>query len=133
MAVIMLDVDHFKRFNDTFGHAAGDTVLRQVGQLLQKHVRSSDIACRYGGEEFALILPETPLEVARQQAELLRQAIKQLNIQHRQMPLGAMTASFGVAIFPEHALTGAAAIQAADAALYRAKAQGRDRVAIAVG
>lgn len=122
----------FLQTDDTFGHAAGDTVLRQVGQLLQKHVRSSDITCRYGGEELAVILPETPLEVARQLPRL-RQAIKRLNLQHCQMPLGAMTASFGEAIFPEHALTGAAAIQAADAALYRAKAQGRDRVAIAVG
>ena len=72
LGVIMLDIDHFKKFNDMFGHEAGDTVLEELGVLLKNHVRGSDIACRYGGEEFVLILPESPLEIVIERAELIR-------------------------------------------------------------
>ena len=128
LGIIMLDVDHFKRFNDTFGHEAGDAVLREMGLFVQKNIRESDIACRYGGEELMLILPETCLETTRKRAEQIREGVKHLNVQHRRQPLGGITISVGVACFPEDGLTGEALIQAADTALYEAKAQGRDRV-----
>jgi diguanylate cyclase (GGDEF)-like protein len=122
----MLDVDHFKRFNDTFGHDAGDAVLRELGKFLQRHIRSSDIACRYGGEELMLILPETSLDIIQNRAEQIRQGVKHLQVQHDQQ-LGAITLSLGVACFPEHGSTGEAVIRAADAALYRAKKKGAMR------
>jgi len=131
LSIIMLDVDHFKRFNDTFGHEAGDAVLRELGMFLQQNIRDSDIACRYGGEELMLILPEASLHDTGQRAEQLREGIKQLRVQHRRQQLGAVTASLGVACFPEHGFTGSAVIRNADAALYRAKKAGRDRVVIA--
>lgn len=131
VGVIMLDVDHFKQFNDTFGHEAGDAVLRELGMFLHNNIRGGDIACRYGGEEFTLILPEASIEDTRRRAEQLRVDIKHLNIQYRRQPLGAITLSFGVACFPAHGETSEALIRAADAALYRAKAEGRDRVVIA--
>lgn len=127
LGIIMLDVDHFKHFNDTFGHEAGDAVLRELGMFLQNHIRSSDVACRYGGEELMLILPETSLSVVQQRAEQIRVGVKHLQVQHRQS-VGAITLSLGVACFPEHGLTGEAVIRAADAALYRAKKEGRDCV-----
>ncbi|MEM9538037.1 MAG: diguanylate cyclase [Cyanobacteria bacterium P01_E01_bin.42] len=128
LGIMMLDLDHFKRFNDTFGHEAGDAVLREMGLFVAKHVRGSDIACRYGGEEFTLILPEASLEASVTRAEQIRDGIKHLNIQHRGQSLGPVTLSIGVAAFPEHGLSAEAVIQAADAALYEAKNSGRDRV-----
>ena len=131
LGIIMLDLDHFKRVNDTFGHEAGDEVLRRLGQLLESHVRTSDIVCRYGGEEFILILPEAPLAVTCQRAEQVCQRIKLLTIQHQGQALGPITLSAGLAMFPQHGASGAAVMQAADAALYRAKHAGRDRVVVA--
>ncbi len=131
LGVIMLDVDHFKRFNDTFGHEAGDAVLRELGIFLQKHIRVSDIACRYGGEELTLILPEASLEDTMERAEKLRQGVKYLNVHYRRQPLGGITLSLGIAMFPQHGLTSESVIRAADVALYRAKAAGRDRVVTA--
>lgn len=131
LGIIMLDVDHFKRFNDTFGHEAGDAVLRKLGQFLHTHIRVSDIACRYGGEELTLILPEASLDVTHQRAEQIREGVKHLQVQHRHQPLDAITLSLGVACFPQHGLTGEAVMQAADAALYRAKKEGRDAVRVA--
>lgn len=128
LGIIMLDVDHFKQFNDTFGHLAGDAVLRELGQFLQSHVRKSDIACRYGGEELILILPEASLEIVLERAQAIRERVKHLQVQHRHQLLGTITLSLGVAMFPEHGLTVEAVLQAADAALYRAKQLGRDRV-----
>lgn len=131
LSIIMIDVDHFKRFNDTFGHDAGDAVLRELGLFLQSHVRGSDIACRYGGEELTLILPEASLNVTCKRAEQLRQGAKHLQIRHHHQLLGGITLSLGVACFPEHGITTSAVMQAADAALYRAKASGRDAVKLA--
>ncbi|MBD1834462.1 diguanylate cyclase [Cyanobacteria bacterium FACHB-472] len=131
LSIIMLDVDHFKRFNDTFGHEAGDMVLRELGQFLQGMIRASDTACRYGGEEFMLLLPEASIEIAGQRAEQLRLGAKHLNLEHRREPLGVVTLSLGIACFPQHGNTADAVIRAADAALYRAKAGGRDLVVIA--
>lgn len=132
LGIIIFDVDYFKRLNDTYGHEAGDTVLRELGLFIQSQIRGSDIGCRYGGEEFLLILPEASLEVTRQRAEQIREGFKHLNLQNRRQPLGTVTMSLGVAVFPKHGLTGAAVIQAADAALYRAKHEGRDRVVSAI-
>jgi diguanylate cyclase (GGDEF)-like protein len=127
LGVMMLDLDHFKRVNDTYGHAAGDTLLRAIGALLLAHTRGEDIACRYGGEEFTLILPDSSLEDTWRRAEQLRKAVKQLHVRHGGEPLGVVTISVGVASFPEHGATPEAVLRAADMALYQAKADGRDR------
>ena len=126
LGVIMMDLDHFKEYNDTFGHSAGDELLSALGILLKSQIRGEDIACRYGGEEFLLILPGASLEVALERAESLRQAVKEMH-QHHQ-GLKPTTLSLGVAVYPDHGDTGLQLIQAADAALYRAKQAGRDRV-----
>ncbi len=131
LGIILLDLDHFNHFNDTFGHEAGDLVLRELGQLLTSHIRGSDIACRYGGEEFILILPEAPLETTRKRAETLRTTVKQLAVEQRGQPLGALSISLGVAIFPEHGANREMVLRAADQALHRAKHEGRDRVVVA--
>lgn len=131
LGVIMLDVDHFKRFNDTFGHEAGDLVLREVGQLLKGTIRGSDIACRYGGEEFILILPDTSVEDVQQKAEQVRIAVKKLNLKYRHQPLDAITVSLGIASFPQHGTTVEVITRIADTALYQAKHQGRDQAVIA--
>jgi diguanylate cyclase (GGDEF)-like protein len=130
LGAIMLDLDHFKRYNDTFGHDAGDSVLREFGNFLQTRVREEDIACRFGGEEFVLILPDASLEVTRQRADQLREGVKRLQLQHRGQGLGPVTASLGVAVFPEHGANSDDLFRAADEALFQAKAQGRDRVVI---
>jgi diguanylate cyclase (GGDEF)-like protein len=127
----MFDIDHFKHFNDTFGHEAGDTVLRVLGEFLQKRIRGEDVACRYGGEEFTLILPESSLDATRQRAQQLLQEVKCLDLQHRGNALSRITLSMGVAALPEHGLTAEDILRAADAALYRAKAAGRARVVVA--
>ena len=128
LALIMMDIDHFKHFNDTFGHQAGDTLLRALGDYLKKRTRGQDIACRYGGEEFALVLSDTPLDAALQRAEILREEIKQLHAQHAGQLLGTVSLSMGVALFPEDGSTITEIIRAADQALYKAKHEGRDRV-----
>ncbi|HSW39292.1 MAG TPA: diguanylate cyclase [Acidobacteriota bacterium] len=128
LGMIMIDLDHFKYFNDNFGHEAGDLLLKELGTLLRGNIRGEDIACRYGGEEFTLILPEGTREVTRQRAEFYKEAIQQLDVHYRGHPLGRITASMGVAVFPEHGRTGKALIEAADKALYRSKNAGRDRV-----
>lgn len=131
LGIIMFDIDRFKRFNDTFGHDAGDVVLAEVGRFLQQNIYNSDSACRYGGEEFMLILPGTGLAETKQRAEQLRDRVKHLKLEYLHQPLGGVTISLGVACFPEHGTTGAELIQVADVALYRAKASGRDRVVTA--
>ena len=130
LGVIMLDLDRFKHFNDTYGHEAGDNLLRELGTLLQTNIRGEDIACRYGGEEFTLILPEGNAEVIQQRAEALREAIKRLDVTHRGQPLGRITASLGIAIFPEHGRAAEGLLQAADSALYQSKDAGGDTVTI---
>jgi diguanylate cyclase (GGDEF)-like protein len=126
LAVIMMDLDHFKQYNDTFGHSAGDELLTALGTLLKSHIRGEDIACRYGGEEFLLILPGVSIAIALERAERLRLAVKEM---YQHYPgLKPTTLSSGVAVYPEYGDTGLQLIQAADAALYRAKEAGRDRV-----
>lgn len=131
IGVIMLDIDHFKQINDNYDHDMGDTVLRMVGELLQTQTRGGDIVCRYGGEEFILVLPDAALEVARQRAELLRQEISSLTIKYAGHVLEPITASLGVAVFPQHGTTVNVLIRAADTALYQAKAAGRNQVQVA--
>ena len=130
LAVVMIDLDHFKKVNDTFGHDAGDQVLVDVAVLLKAHVRASDLACRFGGEEFALVLPDVGLDAVRRRAEGIREAIGRLEPTHRERRLGRITASIGIALFPEHAVDPEALLRAADQALYEAKSTGRDRVVI---
>jgi diguanylate cyclase (GGDEF)-like protein len=130
VAIIIVDIDHFKRFNDTFGHQAGDVLLRGLGDFLNRSTRGQDIACRYGGEEFALVLSDSSLSGALLRAESMRQEIKHLNVQYAGQLLGAISISMGLAIFPDHGTTISEVLQAADQALYRAKREGRDRVSV---
>jgi len=127
LAVLMIDLDHFKRLNDEHGHAMGDTMLRAVAGAVTGGLRESDIACRYGGEELTVLLPECSLEEAVAKAELLRARIESLSEIHGVR----VTASFGVSAFPETSGKVADLLQTADAALYRAKQSGRNQVASA--
>jgi diguanylate cyclase (GGDEF)-like protein len=131
LGIILFDIDHFKDFNDTFGHAAGDTVLSTLGEFVRAHIRSEDIACRYGGEEVVLILPDAPQDVTLARAEMLRAGVNALRLEHREKPLGELSISLGVAVFPRHGVTGEVLLRAADKALYRAKEGGRNRVELA--
>lgn len=131
LGVIMLDVDYFKSFNDTLGHEAGDAVLRELGGFLARCIRGADIACRYGGDEFVLILPDSPLEMSQRRAEELREGVAALPVHFRGRPLGPTTVSLGVAAFPDHGLDKEALLRIADAALYRAKHEGRNRAVTA--
>jgi diguanylate cyclase (GGDEF)-like protein len=133
IGIIMLDIDHFKTFNDGFGHAAGDQMLRSIGGLILSHLRAGDIACRYGGEELLLILPEATAEAAAERAEDLRVRAKKLEVRHQETPLGPVTVSLGVSVYPANGRTRDALLAAADASLYRAKQEGRDRVVVAEG
>jgi diguanylate cyclase (GGDEF)-like protein len=128
--VVMLDLDHFKRLNDTYGHAAGDAILRRMGEFLKDHVRGEDIACRYGGEEFALIILDASLEDVHRIADTIRQDVKQLDATYQNHHIGPLTVSLGVAAFPQHGTTIESLLQSADMALYRAKGEGRDRVVV---
>ena len=131
IGVIMGDIDHFKQFNDQLGHDAGDHVLKTIGRILQSNIRGSDIACRYGGEEMTIVLPQTSLEDTLVKAESLRQAIASMEVEYKGKELGTLTVSLGVACYPNHGETMVNIIQAADRALYQAKAAGRNRVVMA--
>ena len=130
VAIIMMDMDHFKRFNDTFGHQAGDTLLRALGDLLKRTTRGQDIACRYGGEEFALVLTDSNLPGALHRCEVLRQEVKQLSVEYAGQLLGSASVSMGVALYPEHGTTIGDVLRASDQALYCAKREGRDRISV---
>jgi len=131
MGVLMLDLDRFKQLNDTAGHEAGDAFLRELGELLQHGLRREDIPCRHGGEEFVVVLPDASLDDARRRAEQIREGIKMLRISYKGGFIGPLTVSIGVAAFPDHGLGAEVLLRAADAALYRAKHEGRDRVMVA--
>jgi diguanylate cyclase (GGDEF)-like protein/PAS domain S-box-containing protein len=131
LGVIMLDVDNLKQVNDTWGHAAGDEILRELGSLLLRQVRGEDIACRYGGDEFILLLPDASGEVTRERAELICEYAQAFHLQFEGQSLAAVTLSLGVAVFPEHGITSTGILRAVDAALYRAKHEGRGRVVVA--
>ncbi len=132
VSVIMGDLDHFKTVNDRYGHLAGDEVLRVFGDLMKQHARGSDIYCRYGGEEFLLVLPQMAEDDAVERAEQLRSAMAAAPVLFGASPI-MVTASFGVATFPRDGRTGDELIAAADSALYAAKAAGRNRVNVSSG
>ncbi len=131
VGVVMLDVDHFKRFNDTHGHEAGDRLLAVLGRYLQGAIRAEDIACRYGGEEFTLIMPEITMEALLARVEQIRAGVQELEVLHQGKLLGEVTISLGISYFPQHGKDGETLLQAADAALYQAKQAGRNRVVMA--
>lgn len=128
-AVAMVDIDHFKRFNDSYGHAGGDEALRMVARTLREACRATDVVARYGGEEFGLILPGVMSGRASDLLERIRRvlAVKPIHLPNRAKPV-SLTVSIGVAIFPEDGKTPADVLRCADQRLYQAKAQGRDRV-----
>ena len=132
IAVLFLDLDHFKRFNDTFGHDAGDLVLQSLADLFRNFFRATDICCRYGGEEFAIILPESTAQIAAIRADALRSEVKSLRLQYKKQPLGPLTVSVGVAAFPEHGSTSEELLKIADQCLYESKNRGRDLVTVAL-
>jgi diguanylate cyclase (GGDEF)-like protein len=129
--VLMMDLDHFKRFNDTFGHDAGDSVLRSVAQALQENTREGDIACRFGGEEFIVVLPDTDRQGAATRAGRILAVARDLRVTHNGKTLGSITASIGLAMYPQNGETIKAIVQSADKALYEAKGAGRDRLVVA--
>ncbi len=131
MSVLLFDIDHFKRFNDTYGHEAGDAVLHDLGAFLRKSLRSSDVICRFGGEEIVIILPETPCDIAAARAEVIRSLVKMLSINCAGQALPPVTLSIGVASYPEHGDSFESLLKCADTALYEAKRDGRDRVCVA--
>jgi diguanylate cyclase (GGDEF)-like protein/PAS domain S-box-containing protein len=130
LAVLFLDLDHFKRFNDIFGHDAGDMVLQSIADLFRSFFRATDICCRYGGEEFAIVLPESSARDAAIRAEALRLEVKKMRLQHKKQTLGPITLSAGVAAFPEHGSTSAELLTIADQCLYESKSNGRDVVTV---
>jgi diguanylate cyclase (GGDEF)-like protein len=132
VGVIVLDLDHFKNLNDTYGHDAGDFVLARTAELLRAATRNSDIACRFGGEEFAVILPGATLLVARNRAEAIRAALESLKIEFEGRAIGPVTVSAGVAAMPPHGQDWTHTLQQADRALYTAKQSGRNKVIAAV-
>jgi diguanylate cyclase (GGDEF)-like protein len=130
LAVLMLDVDHFKNFNDTYGHAAGDTVLKAVAEIFRGSIRSEDIACRYGGEEFAIIIPDVTQDGVFERAEAIRHAVASLRVPLEQETFSELTVSIGVAVYPNDGEGADLLLRRADLALYRAKRQGRNQVSV---
>jgi len=128
LSVVMLDLDHLKEINDMYGHSTGDEALRNLSALLKTKVRSGDIACRYGGDEFTLILSDTTLDSARQRMEEIRGELKQISIEHKGNSIKTLSLSIGIAEYPKHGATGYDLLKAADMALYQAKQAGRDMV-----
>ena len=132
LGVMMIDIDHFKQFNDAWGHEAGDRLLSDFSGVLKTHIRGGDIACRYGGEEFTLILPGASAEVTCERAQTLVNAVAGLRHDGAAPAGQTITISVGIAIFPNHGAEGAELMRAADTALYQAKNAGRNRVSVAV-
>ncbi len=130
LSLVMLDLDHFKHFNDTFGHQLGDILLKEIAGVIKSRVRAGDLACRFGGEEFSLILAEVDTEGAHKCVDGIRDAIKHLSLHNRGQTIGTVTASAGIATYPAHGGNSEDLIHAADSALYRAKKAGRDCIFI---
>jgi diguanylate cyclase (GGDEF)-like protein/PAS domain S-box-containing protein len=131
VGIIMLDIDNFKHYNDTFGHAAGDVILKELGKVILEHVRSDDIPSRYGGDEFIIVLPDASLEVVRERAEEIREDVHEVIIQFHGKVLKNCTISMGAAIFPKNGSTYETLLKSVDKALYQAKVEGRDKVMVA--
>jgi diguanylate cyclase (GGDEF)-like protein len=132
LGIIMIDVDFFKTINDQHGHAVGDEFLKAVGSILSGKIRDSDIACRYGGDEYVLIMPDASLHATSERADSIRESARDWQIKIGDITITNPSLSCGVAIYPEHGLTGAAVLKAADDALYQAKRNGRNRTETAV-
>ncbi len=130
-SVLMLDLDRFKDYNDRHGHEAGDRLLQAVGRYLSQAVRADDVPCRYGGEEFTVVLHDAPLEIAVERAESIRQGIERLHLTMGRQVLAPVTVSIGVASYPQHGKHFAGVLHSADMALLRAKREGRNRVVAA--
>ena len=124
IGVIVFDVDHFKKFNDTFGHAAGDAMLSKLDHFIKMYSRGGGIACYNGGEKFMLIFPGASLDNTRRRAEHLCREVKHLNVRHYDRSLGPITLSLGVVAFPDHGATSEIVLQTADHAHCRAKTAG---------
>ncbi|HEY1271370.1 MAG TPA: diguanylate cyclase, partial [Terriglobales bacterium] len=131
LAILLVDLDHFKRFNDSFGHDAGDFVLRSLAETFRSFFRSDDIVCRHGGEEFAFLLPESSAADAVRRANELRNEVKRLKLEYAEHLLGKITLSVGVVAFPDHGVAAEDLLKLADHCLYQSKAAGRDRVTAA--
>ena len=129
LAVFMLDLDHFKKFNDTYGHAAGDTVLKAVAEIFRTSIRTEDIACRYGGEEFTIMLPDVTPAVALERAESIRRAVSNVRLPLDGEVYREFTVSIGLALYPNDGENADLLLRRADMALYRAKRLGRNQVA----
>ena len=129
LALIMVDIDHFKKINDTHGHQAGDQILTSLGEQLADMARADDVACRYGGEEFILVLPGMSLDTARSRAEELRASFARTVVVYGDLNLQA-TLSIGIAVYPAHGKSADELIRCADMALYQAKGAGRNRVGV---
>lgn len=132
LSLVMLDIDHFKRVNDTYGHQVGDEVLRMLASTLLADIRAEDVACRYGGEEFLILLPNMPLETTMLRAQGWRNAVEALRVMHGNFQI-TFTISLGVAAYPEHGKTPDDLTRCADQALYRAKHEGRNQVSVFFG
>jgi diguanylate cyclase (GGDEF)-like protein len=130
LCVVMIDLDKFKPFNDTFGHNAGDSLLRQMGHMIRDKLRKSDISCRYGGDEFVLVLPDSSLADTEQRVEQILALAEKLPIQNGAPRRGMITVSAGIASAPEHGSTAAELLQAADNAMYAAKHAGGNGVVV---
>ena len=130
LSLFMLDVDHFKRYNDTHGHDAGDAALRELGRELRESARASDIVCRFGGEEFVVVLPNTRDAEASAWSERLMQNVRAMEVRLGSRALPSITVSIGLAVFPQHGESAESLLHAADAALYEAKRDGRDRLCV---
>jgi diguanylate cyclase (GGDEF)-like protein len=128
LAFMMIDIDRFKDINDSYGHAAGDAALRAIGGYLMSIARGEDIVCRYGGEEFVLVMAQTPRETVRDRAEKIRSGVQAIEIEHEGHALGPMSVSIGVGMFPDHGENARDVLRVADRAMYRAKQSGRNRV-----
>ena len=131
LGLIMIDIDHFKQFNDTYGHTAGDMLLKSIGDFFRDGIRREDIACRYGGEEFVLILPGSSLENTFRRAEQLHDDIKRVRVRHRGGFISSVQVSMGVVVFSEHGNSAELLLESADKALYKAKSLGRNRIVVA--
>ena len=130
ISLVMVDIDHFKIINDTFGHKAGDQILQALSTMLCRHIRKADIACRYGGDEFVLALPNLPKEIAFQRAEVWRIAFQDMRLDCQGQEVYA-TISSGIAMFPENGNDFDLLLAAADKAMYAAKAAGRNHTMVA--
>lgn len=132
LGVMMIDIDNFKKYNDLYGHPAGDLVLREFGQIISRNIREEDIVCRYGGDEFIVVLPDSTQQVTTERAELLARMARKFKFQYEKVILPNISISIGISFYPDSGLSKAEILNAADMALYRAKNSGRGQVALSI-